>query len=180
MIVHEPGEKVYRTRYKLNKNDLFENFELKKDIFIEEKYLYATYDEHRKTLKRQRNIQRTIKNISENKINQIQDLEEQEEDEEENEKDDNLIIKENKNNYININKNQNNEIFGNERFPPDDLPIGDPPNINMELSDIDSDEEEEIEKSEQIEKPKIKNEQSNKNISDLVLKNDSSKKVKDN
>jgi hypothetical protein len=104
MFVHEPGEKVYRTRYKLNKNDLFENFELKKDFFIEEKYLYATYDNHRKTLKRQRTIQRTVKNISENKINKIPDIEEQEEDEEENEKDDNLTINVNKNNYININK----------------------------------------------------------------------------
>ena len=180
MFVHEPGEKVYRTRYKLNKNELFENFELKKDFFIEEKYLYATYDNHRKTLKRQRTIQRTVKNISENKINKIQDIEEQEEDEEEIEKDDNLTINVNKNNYININKNQNNELLGNEKFPPDDLPIGEPPNINIELSDIDSSEEEESEKSEQIEKPKIKNEKINKDINELILPNESNKKAKNN
>ena len=159
MTIHEPGEKIYRTRYKLNKSDLFENFELKKDIFIEEKYLYGTYDDKRNTLKRQRTIQRKIKDLSENKINQIVDYEDQdEEDEDEKEdKENNLINIDNKKNDIYINRDQNNEILGIEKIPPDDSPIGNPPKIDIELSDIDySDEEENSEKLDQIEKSEIK------------------------
>ena len=91
MTKHEPGEKVYRTRYKLNKNDLFEDFELKKDIFIEEKYLYATFDDKNIEIKRQKSIHQRVKNISELKINQIIDIEDKDYENEEEDKNDNLI-----------------------------------------------------------------------------------------
>ena len=67
MKAHEPGEKIYRTKYKLNKNQIFEDFELKNDIFIEEKYLYGTFDKKDELIKKQKTIQRKIKGLSEKK-----------------------------------------------------------------------------------------------------------------
>ena len=173
MTKHEPGEKVYRTRYKLNKNDLFEDFELKKDIFIEEKYLYATFDDKNIEIKRQKSIHQRVKNISELKINQIIDIEDKDyENEEEEDKNDNLINI----NDDDKNNNQNNDILGIEKLPPDDDPIGNPPNIDIVLSDIDMDDEEENEKSEKIENSEIKNEENNIKIINIPIQNETSKK----
>ena len=177
MTKHEPGEKVYRTRYKLNKNDLFEDFELKKDIFIEEKYLYATFDDKNIEIKRQKSIHQRVKNISELKINQIIDIEDKDyENEEEEDKNDNLINI----NDDDKNNNQNNDILGIEKLPPDDDPIGNPPNIDIVLSDIDMDDEEENEKSEKIENSEIKNEENNIKIINIPVQNETSKKSGDN
>ena len=177
MTKHEPGEKVYRTRYKLNKNDLFEDFELKKDIFIEEKYLYATFDDKNIEIKRQKSIHQRIKNISELKINQIIDIEDKDyENEEEEDKNDNLINI----NDDDKNNNQNNDILGIEKLPPDDDPIRNPPNIDIVLSDIDMDDEEENEKSEKIENSEIKNEENNIKIINIPIQNETSKKSGDN
>ena len=185
MTNHEPGEKIYRTKYKLNKNEIFEDFELKNDIFIQEKYLYATIDKKNELIKRQKTIQRKIKGLSEKKINQY--IDEIEEQEEENEEEDEIIEKnknKNKNKKenvinININKNQNSDILGLDKSPPDDDPIGNPPMIDIELSDIDLSEDEEPEKSEN-EKSEIKTEKNNKKILNLFLPNDSNKKSMDN
>ena len=182
MSSHEPGEKIYRTRYKLNKNELFEDFELKDDIFVQEKFLYATIDKRNELIKKQKTIQRKVKGISEKKINQY--IDEIEEQEEENEEEDEYIEK-NKNkikkdNLININnKNQNSDILGIDKLPPDDDPIGNPPMIDIELSDIDLEEDEESEKPEN-EKAEIKTEKSNKKVLNLFLSNDSNKKSNDN
>ena len=159
MTSHEPGEKIYRTRYKLNKNEIFEDFELKKDIFIQEKFLYATIDNKNAFIKRQKTIQRKIKGLSEKKLNNL--IDEIEEQEEENEEEENIEKNKNKNknknkkdnaiilNQNNINnKNQNIDILGIEKLPPDDDPIGNPPTIDIELSDIDLEEDEESEKPE--------------------------------
>ena len=173
MTIHEPGEKIYRTKYKINKNEIFENYELKKDIFIEEKYLYATYDAKRNTFKRQKTIQRKIKDLSEKKIIDFEELEEDEEN-----KVDNLINLDIKKSGLYKEQNQNFEILGIERIPPDDNPIGNPPKIDIELSDIDFEEEEESEKSESIEKEEIKKEE--KKEINIIIKNDSSKKSNDN
>ena len=132
MINHEPGEKIYRTKYKLNKIDPFEDLELNNDIFIEEKYLYATYDSKRNTLRKQKTIRRN----SEIKENLILNFEEQdgEEDEDEDEKNNKLIIKEkkyNKDSIIQNNKDKNIDIFGMEKIPPDDYLVGNPQIIDI-------------------------------------------------
>ena len=190
MTSHEPGEKIYRTRYKLNKNEIFEDFELKNDIFIQEKFLYATIDNKNAFIKRQKTIQRKIKGLSEKKLNNL--IDEIEEQEEENEEEENIEKNKNKNknknkkdnaiilNQNNINnKNQNIDILGIEKLPPDDDPIGNPPTIDIELSDIDLEEDEESEKPEN-EKSEIKSEKSNKKIINLFLPHDSNKKPADN
>ena len=180
MTKHEPGEKIYRTRYKLNKNELFENYELKKDFLIKEQYLYATYDYTNRALKRQKTIQRKIKEISENKINQIDDIEEQEdEEEEEKEKEENTKYNLKKNDNNNL--NENNDIFGIEKLPPDDNSIGEPPIVNIELSDIDDQEEEEEEEKEEEEKEEKEKTDTNENNNIISAKNELSKKrSKDN
>jgi len=171
MTIHEPGEKIYRTRYKLDKNEIFEDFQLKDDIFIQEKYLYATYDEESEPVKRQRSIQRKLKDISENKINRFYDSDEELEDER---------SKKKKKDFINDNISQNIDILGIEKLPPDDEPIGNPPKIDIELSDVDMEEEEESEKEENLENEEIKNEESEKKLVKKKSKTEFSKKLSDN
>ena len=177
MIMHEPREKIYRTKYKLNKNDLFKDLELNDDIFVEEKFLYATYDDKRNTLKKQRTLRRS----SEIKVNQIINQEESdEEDVEQNENNDELIIKEkkdnkvNKDNIINNNNDKNIDILGMEKFPPDDYLVGNPQMNNIEVSDIDLDDEEESEKGDYIEKSEIKKDFNNNEVMNIKVQNESS------
>ena len=145
---------------------------------IKEQYLYATYDYTNRALKRQKTIQRKIKEISENKINQIDDIEEQEdEEEEEKEKEENTKYNLKKNDNNNL--NENNDIFGIEKLPPDDNSIGEPPIVNIELSDIDDQEEEEEKEEEEKEEKEKTDINENNNI--ISAKNELSKKrSKDN
>ena len=73
------------------------------------------------------------------------------------------------------NQNQNIEILGIEKIPPDDNAIGNPPNIDIELSDIDIEEDEESEKEELNEKQEI-----NKSEIIKIIPNESAKKSGDN
>ena len=81
--------KLAKINLKLINQKHIEERKIKNDIFIQEKYLYATIDKKNELIKRQKTIQRKIKGLSEKKINQY--IDEIEEQEEENEEEDEIV-----------------------------------------------------------------------------------------
>ena len=173
-------DKEFRTKFKLNQKELEFNFnedkenEIKNEPITRQEYEYKKiklekkYTFHRQKTKRnnETNNNKDIKNKiifdeededeSENEIGN----EEMEEKEENNEEDE----KENTENNI---QNENDEIFGEDKYPPDDGQIGEPPITNAEVSDIELDEEEE-----ELELEEIDSNNNNKNNNQILTLNE--------
>ena len=145
-----------RTKYEIDQTIFDDEYDAldEKEIFIPIQYKYNSYIQ---------GYISNIKNIKQNEIkdklndiclSRIDESDEDKEDEELNineEKEENMEEElEEKKKKIEI-KNiprENVDIFGEEKCPPDDGPIGKPPDEKIELSDIELDGEDELEELE--------------------------------
>ena len=134
-------ETLYRTKYSLNQKIFDDGFDLENDIFIPIKYKYSSLRQYSYSYLRslrQSIIEDGINNIS---LNEIEESESDSEDSENN-------IKNKKTKKIQQENLENKEMFGEERYPPDDDPIGEPPITEIEKSDNELDEENELDEIE--------------------------------
>ena len=135
------NEIIYRTKYRFNPKVFDDEYESKEEILIPMKYKYATIKQGNYVLVKTRKESQKNQNLQKIDENKIIELNEDLEEESENE--DNYNKNKEKVNKIKT-KNEYKEIFGDELIPPDDEVIEEPPIKKVEVSDIDMDEEEEL------------------------------------
>lgn len=146
---------IYKNKYKFNFKAFEDNFDFTKgEILTPYQYVFATVKQGNLFLSKtltDYDIKKDLQNIKMDQMEEINEenseeevLEEEEESNESESDDEKLEKKEN------IIINENPDIFGQELFPPNNEAIGPPPIENVEVSDIDIEEEDELDEDEII------------------------------
>ena len=131
--------KIYRTKYKLNKNVFNFDFQSAEDIILPIEYEYGTYEKGNFIPTKEKKYKEDIDDIE-------QDIEEIKESKKEQNKNREYIIEEEKEEIKEQNKkNINSLLFEEELIPSDEDEIGEPPIISVEVSDLDLDNEDQEE-----------------------------------
>ena len=164
------SQKEYINKYIINPHIFYNDYESENIIFIEEKWNVSDYflkeQKPPSKLKNNRHNPLIKSELNIRDIN-IEDEFDEEFEEEEEEKNKNIKIKKTKKNVIKNIPKENADIFGEEKYPPDDEPIGKPPVKTIELSDI------ELEGEDELEELEINN-SNNKNNNQILIDNKSS------